>query len=286
HYWARSIRRFGHDVTLLPAHFVRPYRKGNKTDKADAKAILEAARNEEILPVPIKSVDQQSITTLHRLRSRWMANRTSRINTVRGLLRELGMFIPMGSNRVVPLIRQWIHEPDSKIPFALRSILEETCAEIVQMEDRIRLAEIQLNALCKDDRVVERLRTIPGFGLLTASALIAFMSDAHRFPSRRHFASALGLTPKEYSSGSRRRLGAISKRGNTYLRMLLIHGARTVLWNSKRIDQPDRLRQWALDLQATRGHNIAAVALANKLTRIAWVVWTRGVSFKEVSIDK
>jgi transposase len=192
----------------------------------------------------------------------------------------------MGSNRVVPLVRQSIHEPDSKIPFALCSILEETCAEIIQMEERIHSAEIQLKALCNDSLIVQRLCTIPGIGLLTASALLAFIGDAHRFPSRRHFASALGLTPKEYSSGSRRRLGAISKRGNTYLRMLLIHGARTVLWNAKRRHHPDRLRQWALNLQADRGHNIAAVALANKLARIAWVVWTRDVSFQEVSIDK
>jgi transposase len=283
HHWAREIRSQGHTVRLLPAHDVSHYRRGNKTDQADAKALLEADRNEEILPVPVKSVEQQALTALHRLRSRWLASRTARINTVRGILREFGLFIPVGSRRVVPQVRQWIAEPDSQIPPPLRSALTEACDEIRQIEDRIRSTETQLLALGSQIPAVARLRSVPGIGLLTATALVAFVGDAHRFPSGRRFASYLGLTPREHSSGCTRHLGHISKHGDSYLRMLLIHGARAVLCHARRLKHPDRLRTWALQLQKLRGHNVAAVALANKMARIAWAVWTRDQDFKEVS---
>jgi transposase len=283
HHWGRQIQSLGHTVRLLPAHDVSRYRRGNKTDQADAKALLEADRNEEILPVPVKSVEQQALTGLHRLRSRWLASRTARINTVRGILREFGLFIPTGSRRVVPQVREWIAEPDSQIPPPLRFALTDACDEIRQIEDRIRSIETQLLALGSQIPAVARLRSIPGIGLLTATALVAFVGDARRFPSGRHFASYLGLTPREHSSGSTRRLGHISKHGDTYLRMLLIHGARAVLCHARRLENPDRLRAWALQIQKLRGHNVAAVALANKMARIAWAVWIRDQEFKEVS---
>jgi transposase len=279
HHWGRRIAAIGHEVRLLPAHDVRRYRRGNKTDRADAKAILEAMRNEEILPVPIKSIDQQALTALHRLRSRWIATRTSRINTVRGVLREFGLPIPVGARSVVPRVREWLGEEDT-IPGPLAPALSEACDEIGEIESRIRIAEIQLEAIGRRSDDVRRLRTVPGIGLLTGTALVAFIGDARRFPTGRRFASFLGLVPRENSTGQTRRLGPITKRGDTYLRTLLIHGARAVLWHAKKTPDPDRIRKWALEVERTRGHNIAAVALANKMARIAWATWTRKEDYR------
>lgn len=280
HYWARQLRALGHDVVLLPPHHVRRYREvGKKTDRVDAKALLEAFRNEEILPVPVKSVEQHSLAAIHRLRSRWMATRTSRINTIRGLLRELGLVIPVGSNKVVSQVRAWIADSDPAIPVALRHLLAEACDELRELESRVEAAERQLVALSRQVASAGQLRSIPGVGLLTATALVGFVGDAKRFKSGRHFASYLGLTPREHSSGLNRSLGAISKRGDTYLRMLLIHGARAVLATTPQKKEPTPLALWALKVAHRRGFNIATVALANKLARISWATWSRSCDF-------
>lgn len=273
HHWARELERLGHSVVLLPPHTVRPYVQRNKTDRTDAKALLEAFRNDDIHPVPVKSLDQHVLTALHRFRSTYIAARTARINTTRGVLREIGIFIPQGASRVLPTVRALIDDLQSPLPLALRHALTEAIAEIQDFERRIKSIEKELDALAKDDPVVSSLKTIPGIGLLTATALVAFVGDVRRFPSGRHFSSYLGLTPREHSSGLSRHLGRISKRGDPYLRMLLIHGARSVLWAAKKSPHPDRLRTWALEIEKSRGHNKAAVALANKLARIAWAVW-------------
>jgi transposase len=203
-----------------------------------------------------------------------MAARTARLNTLRGLLRELGVFIPVGARQVVPAVHALTGDAASALPDALRPMLCEAAQEITELERRIRALEAQLEQLAGEDARIERLRTIPGVGLLTATALVAFLGDVARFPSGRHLASYLGLTPRERSSGNRRQLGRISKRGDPYLRMLLIHGARSVLCHAKRRNkEPDRLRGWALEREKACGHNKAAVALANKLARIAWAVW-------------
>jgi transposase len=273
HYWARKLRELGHSVVLLPPHQVRPYVTRNKTDRTDAKGILEAYRNADIRPVPVKSVAQQVICSLHRFRSGWLAARTAQINTLRGLLRELGLVIPLGAEKVVPQVRTLIADADSGIPDSLRSVLATACEEIEALTDNIKMTERQLEALAEQTPAVGRLRTIPGIGLMIATALVAFLGDVQRFPSGRHLSSYLGLTPREFSSGLRRRLGRISKRGDSYLRMLLIHGARSVLCHAKKAKQHDRLRTWALALEKRTRHNTAAVALANKLARIAWAVW-------------
>ena len=273
HYWGRRLREIGHQPILLPPRAVQRYRDGNKTDRTDAKAMLEAVRNEAIRPVPIKSVAQQAMTSLHRLRSGWIATRTARINTVRGLLRELGLSLPLGAKKVVPLVMALVAEPDSAVPIALRGVLGEACEEIVQLEARIKIAERQLETLGREMPVVGRLRTIPGVGLLTATALVAFVGDVQRFPTARHFASYLGLTPRERSSGDQRRLGRISKRGDSYLRCLLTHGARAVLRIAHLPNSTSRLHSWALGVEGRRGHNVAAIALANKLARIVWALW-------------
>jgi transposase len=280
HFWGREAGARGHRVVLLPPHAVRPYVLRNKTDGADAKGLLEAVRNEGIRAVPVKSVDQHVLASLHRMRSAWMATRTARLNTVRGLLRELGFAIPVGARQVVPQVWALVSDADSGIPDALRPVLAEAAREIGELETRIRQVERSLEPMASASDVVVRLRTIPGVGLLTATALLAFVGDVQRFPSGRHFASYLGLTPRESSSGLRRRLGAISKRGDPYLRMLLIHGARSVLLHAKKATgERDRLRTWALDRERARGHNKAAVALANKLARVAWTVWRRERAF-------
>jgi transposase len=282
HHWGRQLRDRGHEVVLLPPHHVRPYVRRNKTDRNDAKALLEAYRNAELRPVPVKSAAQQALTALHRLRSGWMAERTARLNALRGLLREFGVFIPVGARQVLPAVWAQVEDADSALPESLRAIFAEACGEIREIEARIKKVERQLEAMAQEIPAVEDLRTIPGVGLLIATALVAFIGDIRRFPSGRHLASWLGLTPREYSSGLKRNLGRISKRGDGYLRTLLIHGARSVLLHARRA-QPDRLRQWAHDLEATRGHNKTAVAVANKLARIVWAVWSRQTPFTLVS---
>lgn len=280
HFWAREIERLGHRVVLLPPQHVRRYRPRNKTDRADAKALLEAFRNEEIRSVPVKSPAQQQLAALHRLRSTWLSTRTARINTLRGLLREQGIVIPVGARHVVPRALELAGGADSSLSDGLRFALFELAQEIRDAERRLGDLEKRLTALAKDNALAARLRTIPGVGLITATALAGFVGDLRRFPSGRHFAGYLGLTPRERSSGTIRRLGAISKRGDVYLRMPLIHGARAVLAAAPQMKHPDRLRVWALGLAARVGHNKATVALANKLARYTWAVATRGEAFE------
>lgn len=274
HYWARRISSLGHEVLLLPPHHVRPYVRRNKTDRTDAKGLLEASRNEDIHPVPVKTLAQQVLTSLHRLRSGWIAERTARLNALRGLLRELGVFIPVGAREVVPAVWLLIEDAESDFPEALRPVFAEACLEIREIEARIKKVERQLEAMADQLPIVRYLLTIPGVGLLTATALFAFIRDIHRFPSGRHLASWLGLTPREYSSGLKRTLTGISKRGDGYLRTLLIHGARSTLLHARK-KQPDHFREWAHKLEKTHVHNKAAVAVANKMARIVWAVWSR-----------
>ena len=278
HYWARQLQPFGHSVRLLAPHDVRPYVRRNKTDRTDAKGLLEANRNEEIHPVPVKSIAHQAIASLHCLRSTWLASRTARLNTIRGLLREFGVFIPVGAHHVVPRVRALLAEATA-VPLLLDTTLTAACDEIDRLEANMHIVERQLARLGSDMADVTLLQTVPGVGLITATALIALVTDIRRFRSGRHFASFLGLTPKEESTGSRRRLGAISKQGDVYLRMLVTHGARSLLWHAKSAKQPTSLQRWAVQTEQRRGHNVATVAVANKLARIVWAVWAHARPF-------
>lgn len=271
HHWGRTFQAMGHQVRLLPPSAVSRYRAGNKTDRADTKALLEAARNTAIAPVPIKSVDQQAIAALHRLRAGYLQARTARINALRGHLREFGITIPTGPAHVVPRARTAL-EADAVPPY-LRVALEEVVDEIVTLRQQADAVQRTLTQLADHLPAAQLLLTVPGIGVLTATALVAFVGDIHRFRSGRHFAAYLGLTPREHSTGSRRRLGHMTKRGNSYLRMLLIHGARAALRAGRVVATPDDLRTWAVAVQRRHGHNVAAVALANKLARVAWRVW-------------
>ena len=286
-FWARRIEQLGHRVVLLPAHLVRPYVRGNKTDRTDVKGILEAYRNEDIRPVPVKTPAHQALAALHRLRSAWVAERTARLNTIRGLLRELGVFIPVGARKVIPEVWAHLEDADSGIPDAVRPFLAEACAEVRDMERRVALVERQLAALAEQTPAIQRLLRVPGIGLLTATALFAFVVDVQRFPSARHLASYLGLTPRERSSGNTRRLGAITKKGDVYLRTLLVHGARSVLARAKQTtdaSRRDHLREWATKVEKARGHNKAAVALANKMARLVWAVWRNDRDYQPVPV--
>lgn len=280
HYWARELQAHGHTVRLLPAHDVHRYVRRNKTDRTDAKALLEAVRNDDIRPVPIKTVEQQALASLHCLRSTWVAARIGRLNTIRGLLREFGVVIPVGAHRVVPHVEALLGDANGPIPMMLRVALSDCCEDVRTTERHIRDIERQLAAVAKELRDVALLQTVPGIGLITATAFVAMVGDIRRFPSGRHFASFLGLTPKEASSAGRRRLGAISKHGDVYLRMLLIHGARSFLWSAKGHRHRNAFETWALQLSGIKGHNIAAIAVANKLARIAWAVWSRRSPFR------
>jgi transposase len=282
-YWARVAQDAGHRALLLPIQHVCRYRLRDKTDHADTRALLEAHRNEKISPVPVKTPAQQAIASLHRVRSGWLATRTARLNSIRGLMREFGILIPAGPRLVLPRLAQALADPSTEIPELLHPALLSAAAEIRQLEAGIREIERQLDELSQSLPTAAYLRSVPGIGLLTATALITSLGDPSRFKNGRRLASCLGLVPKEHSSGSSRHLGAITKRGDPYLRTLLIHGARSALLAAARAKHPDRLQCWALALQRRRGHNRATVALANKLARIAWAVSVHQTNYQSAA---
>ena len=271
HFWGRECEALGHHVRLLHPGDVARYRDGNKTDRADAKAVLEASRNQDIDAVPVKSEEQQAMTALHRLRQGYLRTRTARINAVRGHLREFGINIPLGAGQFVARVQAVLTE--KVLPPYLTAALDDALDEIVALKSKADALHSELEALVEHTPDARLLMSVPGVGVLTATALVAFVGDIHRFRSGRDFAAYLGLTPREHSSGNTRRLGRISKRGNSYLRTMLVHGARSALQAGRRADQPDSLRTWAMALQDRKGHNVAAVGLANKLARICWRVW-------------
>ena len=283
HYWGRVAQQHGHRVTLVPPAYVRPYVRRNKTDRADAEAILEAVRSGEVPGVPVKRVEQQALVAVHRVREQWMTTRTSRINTLRGILREQGILLPAGARAALQAVPRILDDAETPLPLHLRQILQSVHEEIRAIEARLTDLERQLRVLADADPVVTRLRTIPGIGLLTATALVGTVGHIHAFRRARQFASWLGLTPREHSSGQRRHLGGISKRGDVYLRCLLTHGARAVLvaaQRRRREAQPlTRLHEWAVTVRERRGHNKATIAVANKLGRIVWAVWHKDVPF-------
>ena len=284
HHWGRWLEARGFAVRLLPAQYVRAYVKRNKTDAADAAALLEAARAADIKPVAVKSIEQQALQGLHRLRSGWMATRTRRINTLRGFCREFGLEIRVGAVQGLAAIARLIADDRSAIPALLRTPMRLALEEIRLMEARIEHLERELAQLARQSPACEALTSVPGIGLLTSTAMVAAVRDPRSFDSGRRYASFFGLTPREYSSGEHRYLGRISKRGDRYIRMLLTHGARSVLRAATAAQRQgrklDRLRTWALQVQERTNHNKATCALANKLARIAWAVWVKHEKFQ------
>lgn len=286
HHWARWLNRLGIDVMLLPAAYVRAYVRRNKTDAADALALLEAARASDIMPVRVKSAEQQALQALHRTRSLWMGTRTSRINALRGFCREFGLAIPQGARTGIEAISRALADPQTPIPAMIHRAMLFLVEEIRLLELRIGQLERELADLAKHSPACTTLLSIPGIGLLTATAMVAATggSVAH-FKDARHFASWFGLTPREFSSGTSRVLGRISKRGDRYLRMLLTHGARAVLRAANLARQAGRtldgLRAWGLAVQGRSNHNKAACAVANKLARICYATLRDGTPYGE-----
>ncbi|KAB2924708.1 MAG: IS110 family transposase [Dechloromonas sp.] len=277
HHWGRWFNRLGIPVKLLPAAYIRAYVKRNKTDAADACALLEAARCADIVPVQVKSLEQQALQGLHRIRSRWMATRTSRINTLRGFCREFGLVVPQGARTGVEAMSRALADPNSAIPLLIRESMKLLIEEIRLLELRIAQLERELTVLARQSPACTELLTIPGIGLLTATAMVAATGGSvSHFKDARHFASWFGLTPKEFSSGNSRKLGRISKKGDRYLRMLLTHGARAILRAAELARRSgkalDGLRTWVTEIQARTHHNKAACALANKLARVCYAV--------------
>lgn len=276
HYWGREAIAAGHDVHLIPPSYVKPYRRRGKSDRIDTDAIIEAHRCEGITSVPVSSVEQQQIQQLHRIREQWKKTRTQRINALRGFLRELGFVIPLGSSHVKRRAIQ--HLEDDSIPGPLKSMYATLLQEIDQLDGWIRDAEREVIALTKNNEDVQLLQQIPGIGPLTSTALVASIGSANRFSNGRKLSSWVGLTPREHSSGNTRFLGGISKQGDRYLRMLVTHGARSVLYRASQLSKAGEvmtpLQRWACQLEKRVGHNKATCAIANKLIRICWVVWT------------
>ena len=284
HFWGRRCRARGLDVRLLPVQYVRPYVRRNKTDRTDTEALLEANRCSGIDPIPVKTVDQQALQALHRVRTQWQATRTARINAMRGVLREHGLPIGVGAQTALTRIPALLEDADVELPGLVRHVVSLLLEEVRWLETRITTIDRELAAIARDHPIAQRLQQIPGVGVLTATALVGAVGHIHAFRRARHFASWLGLTPRESSTGGRRYLGGISKRGDVYLRCLLSHGARAVLLTAQRTVQSAQHRatpfqQWAVTLAARRGHNKAAIAVANKLARQVWAVWHHGVDF-------
>jgi transposase len=281
HHWARTARAFGHQPCLLHAQYVRPYVRRNKTDAADADALLRARRDPDLKPVAVKSPDQQALQGLHRIRQQWVATRRQRITLARGLLAEFGISLPVGAAGIV----RRLHAVVEGVPVVLLSALTPVVAEIGELEQRIKQLDRQLATIAKANPDIQRLMTIPGVGVIIATAMLGSVADIHRFARARQFAAWLGLTPREYSTAQTRRLGRISKRGDGYLRMLLSHGARSALLLAHRQaakgDQTlTRLQRWVLDVEVRTHHNKATIALANKMARIIWVTWTRAEDYQ------
>ena len=283
HYGGRRFARQGHTVRLLPARDVRPYVRGNKTDRNDVAGMLEADRCADLAEVPLKAPEQQGIPLLHRIREHLKTERTATVNLLRGILREFGVVVPLDAAKVPAAVREALEDGDHELPMTLRHSLGEQLQRLAQLSVQRAAIEQRLEEFASRDVAVQRYRQVPGIGLLTATALRAGAGDLSRFRSGRQLSAWLGLTPREHSSGQQRRLGGLTKRGGAYLRTLLIHGARAVLQAARikrrRGQALDPLRQWALSIQDRKGHNRAACALANKLARRLWAMEHHGQTF-------
>lgn len=270
HYWARRCQARGAQVQLVPPRYVRPYVRRNKTDRTDAEALLEAHRCAGIHPVPVKTVEQQTLQLLHRVRQQWQTTRTARINLARAMMRELGVALPTGAYGFRRRLAVILDE-ETAVPALMRETLQALLAELGALDTQLAAMDARLGAVARTHPLAIRLQEIPGVGPLTATALVGSVPHLHAFRRGRLFASWLGLTPRVRASGHRRQTGRISKEGDRYLRTLLAHGARSVLRTSARHPE-SRLHQWAATVATRRGQPRAIMAVANKLARIIWAV--------------
>jgi transposase len=274
HHWARVLGAMGHQVELLPARQVRAFVRSNKDDAADARAIWLAAQHSDIRRAPIKSVEQQAVMSLHRARSHWVSVRTATINMLRSLLYEFGVLLPGGKKAGLNTMSARRAEIDEKLPQATRRLVNvqlEALKDVQRSIDRLEVEIAEQQRQCDQARA---LRAVPGIGVLGATALAATLGDASGWRSGREFAASLGLVPAHSGTGGKTRVGHLSKRGDPYLRTLLIHGARAVITQAK--VKP----AWVEELLQRRPLNVAVVALANKTARTAWALVAHGRAYQ------
>jgi len=279
HFWARKLSEFGHAVKLMAPQFVKPYVKTNKNDARDAEAICEAVARPNMRFVPIKNIEQQALLGLHRARQGFVWARTGQSNQLRGLLGEFGLVIPKGNYALQQQMPKVLQDAENGLPGASRELFARLFDHFRDLDRQVKELETQLKTWHRQNAASKRLEAVPGIGPLTASALVASVGDAKSFKNGRQLAAWRGLVPRQHSSGAKERLLGISKRGDTYLRTLLIHGARSVLFALKRrAEQP--ADGWLARLTARRSFNIAAVALANKHARIVWALLAHGRDYQ------
>ncbi len=277
HYWARLFRSRGHEVRLIAPQFVKPYVKSNKNDAADAEAICEAVQRPSMRFVAVKEIAQQDIQAIHRMRSLAITRRTAQVNQIRGLLLEYGIEIPTGRSNVTKRLPAILEDAANGLSDLFREELWLLWQELLHLDARVTLYDQKIEQIARSDERIQHLVTIPGIGPLTATALLASLGSVSAFKNGRELAAWVGLVPRQHSTGGRNTLLGISKRGDVYLRQLLIHGARTVLRHAER--KADRTSRWVTSLQERRHKNIATVALANKMVRTAYALLKKGESY-------
>lgn len=276
HYWARKLQAMGHTVKLMAPQFVKPYVKTNKHDAADAEAICEAVRRPNMRFVPVKNVEQQAVLALHRVRQGWIKARTAQANQIRGLLGEFGLIVPQGIGHITGRVPAILDEAKDELPGAFHELVLRLLEHLKDLDRQVKEMEHQIQSWHRTNELSRKLEKIPGIGPITASALVASVGDARNFANGRQLAAWLGLVPKQHSSGGKTNLQGISKRGDTYLRTLLIHGARSVI---RQVERKVDVQGWLAKLLGRRNKNVATVALANKNVRIAWALLAHGRNF-------
>lgn len=278
HYWARELEKLGHQTKLIAPQFVKPYVKSGKNDANDAEAICEAASRPTMRYVTVKTAEQQAGQALHRVRSRLVKARTALVNEIRGLLSEFGIIMPTkGVPACRRLLAEALEDGENGLPGQMRELLAQLSDELVQKDSHITTLDRQIKEQCARDERIKRLMA-EGIGPISASAIVSAIGDARQFKSGRDLAAWLGVVPNQHSSGGKERLGGISKRGDVYLRTLLIHGARAVISTCQK--KEDRKSQWIKGIMTRRNKNIATVALANKNARVIWAVLSRGECYQ------
>jgi transposase len=270
HHWARALQARGYRVKLIAAQFVKPYVKSNKNDRADAEAICEAMARPHMRFVTIKTVAQQDVQAAHRIRSELVQQRTAKANQIRGLVSEYGLVAPTGIGQLRAALPCWLEDAKNGLTDDFRILLAGLADDLRYLNERIAAMTDRIEQHALTDPVAKRLMTLRGVGTITASALAGALGDAKAFKCGRDFAASLGLTPRQHSTGGRDRLLGISKRGDSYLRTLLVHGARAVVRYTGTKD--DNLSSWLRQLTERKHVNVAIVALANKTARIAWAI--------------
>jgi transposase len=278
HHWGRLLEAKGYKVKLIAPQFVKPYVKSNKNDANDAEAICEAMSRPNMRFVQVKSVEQQDIQATHRIRSELIGQRTAKANQIRGLVSEYGLVAPQQIQSLRKAIPQWLEDGDNGLTGRFRRILNGLWEDLKALDDRIGELSREIESIALNNPVATRLQTLRGVGPMIATALIAAVGNAQQFTNGRQMAASLGLTPRQHSSGNKERLLGISKRGDSYLRSLLVHGARSAVYAAR--NKEDRLSQWVTGLAARRHTNVAAVALANKTVRMAWALLRNGTEYE------